>query len=75
MMKLRLLNASHCAMAVIGDLIGFKFIDEVMMDSTVSRYIRALMDREFQPTLLPGILLSFFSFSFPLLILIFVSAS
>jgi fructuronate reductase/mannitol 2-dehydrogenase len=59
-MKLRLLNASHLAVAGVGRLAGFVTIDQAMADPLISRYMTALMDRETGPTLppVPGIDLS-----------------
>ena len=56
-MKLRLLNASHLAVASLGRLAGYSYIDETMRDDTLRRYMQALMDRETGPTLppVPGI--------------------
>ena len=56
-MKLRLLNASHLAVAALGRLAGYTYIDETMRDDTLRRYMQALMDRETGPTLppVPGI--------------------
>ena len=56
-MKLRLLNASHLAVAGLGRLAGYGFIDETMRDDRLRRYMQALMDRETGPTLptVPGI--------------------
>jgi mannitol 2-dehydrogenase len=56
-MKLRLLNASHLALAAIGQSIGYIHVDEAMRDPALTRYIKALMDRETGPTLdpVPGI--------------------
>ena len=56
-MKLRLLNASHLAVAGLGRLAGYTYIDETMRDDALCRYMRALMDRETGPTLppVPGI--------------------
>ncbi len=56
-MKLRLLNASHLAVAGLGRLAGYVTIDESMADPLMTRYMAALMDRETGPTLgpLPGI--------------------
>lgn len=57
MMKLRLLNASHLAIAGLGRLAGYTHIDEAMRDVDLGRYMQALMDRETGPTLapLPGV--------------------
>ena len=56
-MKLRLLNASHLAVAGLGRLAGDVTIDEAMANPVMTRYMRALMDRETGPTLpaVPGI--------------------
>ncbi len=56
-MKLRLLNASHLAVSGTGRLAGYVTIDESMADPLITRYMRALMDRETGPTLppVPGI--------------------
>ena len=56
-MKLRLLNASHLAVAGLGRLAGYATIDEAMADPLMTRYMAALMDREIGPTLppVPGI--------------------
>ena len=59
-MKLRLLNASHLAVAGLGRLAGYRTIDEAMAEPLMTRYMAALMDRETGPTLkpVPGIDLS-----------------
>jgi len=56
-MKLRLLNASHLAVAGLGRLMGYSTIDQAIADPLLTRYVRALMDRETGPTLphVPGI--------------------
>lgn len=56
-MKLRLLNGSHLAIAAIGQLLGYVFIEQAIADPLVRRYMVALMDRETGPTLtrIPGI--------------------
>ena len=56
-MKLRLLNASHLAVAGLGRLAGLTYIDETMRDPALRAYMAALMDRETGPTLpaVPGI--------------------
>nr|WP_294519338.1 mannitol dehydrogenase family protein [uncultured Rhodopila sp.] len=58
-MKLRLLNASHLAVAGLGRLAGYITIDDAMADPLITRYMTALMGRETGPTLpeLPGIAL------------------
>ena len=50
-MKLRLLNASHLAVAGLGFLMGYDYIHQAMGDQRLSRYMQALMDRETGPTL------------------------
>lgn len=52
-MKLRLLNASHLAVAALGQLSGYRFIDETMRDPHIAGFMRALMDRETGQTLRP----------------------
>ncbi|WP_160299274.1 mannitol dehydrogenase family protein [Sphingomonas sp. SRS2] len=52
-MKLRLLNASHLAIAGPARLIGYSYIHEAMGDDLLRRYMAALMERETGPTLLP----------------------
>ncbi len=52
-MKLRLLNASHLAVAGLGQLCGYRFIDETMADARIAGFMRALMDRETGETLRP----------------------
>ncbi|HTP75633.1 MAG TPA: mannitol dehydrogenase family protein [Rhizomicrobium sp.] len=52
-MKLRLLNASHLAVAGLGRLAGYRFVHETMLDASLRRYMEALMDRETAPTLPP----------------------
>ncbi len=52
-MKLRLLNASHLAIAALGRLAGCHFIHEVMEDENLRRYMAALMARETGPTVPP----------------------
>jgi fructuronate reductase len=50
-MKLRLLNASHSAMAYLGYLAGYDTIADTMADQGFARFVRALMDEEVSPTL------------------------
>lgn len=52
-MKLRLLNASHLAIAGLGRLAGYAYIDETLRDGSFRAYVQALMERETGPTLLP----------------------
>jgi fructuronate reductase len=54
-MKLRLLNASHSALAYLGFLAGHEFIYQVAAQPDFVAYMRALMRDEVAPTLaLPG---------------------
>jgi mannitol 2-dehydrogenase len=57
LMKLRLLNASHQALAYFGAPLGYVLVDETMRDDLVRRYLERYMVREASPTLgeLPGI--------------------
>jgi mannitol 2-dehydrogenase len=57
MMKLRLLNGSHLAIAALGRLMGYTYIHETMEDPQLRGFMAALMDRETGPTLppVPGI--------------------
>jgi mannitol-1-phosphate/altronate dehydrogenase len=52
-MKLRLLNGSHLAVAGLGFLLGYTYIDQTMADPLLRDYMAALMDRETGPTLAP----------------------
>ncbi|WP_458094831.1 mannitol dehydrogenase family protein [Roseomonas sp. WA12] len=53
MMKLRLLNGSHLAIAALGRLMGHRFVHEVMGDARMRAFMAALMERETGPTLAP----------------------
>lgn len=57
LMKLRLLNASHQAIAYVGLLLGLRFTDEAMSDPDVRRLPRTMMEAEVTPLLppVPGI--------------------
>lgn len=57
LMKLRLLNASHQAIAYIGMLLGQRFTDEAMKDPDVRRLPKKMMDDEVTHLLppVPGI--------------------
>mmetsp|Transcript_127376 Transcript_127376/g.317953 ORF Transcript_127376/g.317953 Transcript_127376/m.317953 type:complete len:511 (-) Transcript_127376:68-1600(-) len=44
LMKLRLLNGSHQAVAYCGILAGFRVVDEAMADPAIHKYITAYMD-------------------------------
>jgi mannitol 2-dehydrogenase len=53
LMKLRLLNASHQAMAYLGYLAGYRYAHEVCADPLFVGFLRDYMDREGTPTLAP----------------------
>lgn len=53
LMKLRLLNASHQAMAYFGYLSGYRYAHEAGTDEVFTAFLRAYMDTEATPTLLP----------------------
>jgi mannitol 2-dehydrogenase len=57
LMKLRLLNASHLAIAGLGRLAGYTYINEISCNLDFRAYMQALMDRETGPTLpvVPGV--------------------
>lgn len=50
-MKLRLLNASHSALAYLGALVGFETIAEAVADPDLHGFVAALMAEEAAPTL------------------------
>lgn len=56
-MKIRLLNASHSAVAYLGYLAGYRYTHEVMADDRFSHFIRSFMDEDVTPVLgeIPGI--------------------
>jgi mannitol 2-dehydrogenase len=51
LMKTRLLNASHSALAALGTLAGHRQVHEVMADPVLSRYLTRLMADEIGPLL------------------------
>ena len=53
LMKLRLLNAGHQAIAYFGYLLGYRYAHEAATDPRLIRYTRTYMDAEATPTLLP----------------------
>jgi mannitol 2-dehydrogenase len=53
LMKLRLLNAGHQALAYFGYLSGYRLVHDAAQDQPLARYVRAYMDREGTPTLKP----------------------
>jgi len=57
LMKLRLLNASHQAVAYLGYLAGFRLVHDACQDPLFADFLLAYMDREATPTLepVPGI--------------------
>ncbi|MDQ9090442.1 mannitol dehydrogenase family protein [Pseudoalteromonas haloplanktis] len=56
-MKIRLLNAGHSVLGLLGELHGYSTIDETVSDPLFAQYLRAFMDLEVTPLLdeLPGI--------------------
>ncbi len=57
LMKTRLLNASHCALGVLGQLAGHGDADAAMRDPLLGAYVARLMEDEIAPLLpdVPGI--------------------
>jgi mannitol 2-dehydrogenase len=57
LMKLRLLNGSHQAMAYFGRLAGYEYIHDVAQDPLFRRFLLGYMDVEATPTLdpVPGV--------------------
>jgi mannitol 2-dehydrogenase len=55
--KLRLLNASHSAMAYPGQLAGFKYVHEVLENPTYRKFVWQMMQEEVKPLLpeIPGV--------------------
>ena len=53
MMKIRLLNASHQALAYLGYLSGYRRVHEVMADPLFTQFIERLMDEEITALLAP----------------------
>jgi mannitol 2-dehydrogenase len=53
LMKLRLLNAGHQAIAYFGRLLGHQYVHEAATDPRLVTYVRAYMDDEATPSLLP----------------------
>ena len=53
LMKLRLLNAGHQALAYVGHLMGYRLVDEAARDPLIARLMLDYMDREATPTLRP----------------------
>lgn len=57
LLKLRLLNASHLAIAGLAQLAGYTYVDETMQDPAFRAYMSALMNSETGPALppIPGV--------------------
>jgi mannitol 2-dehydrogenase len=53
LMKLRLLNASHQAIAYLGYLAGYRLVHDVPQDPLFANFLLAYMNREATPTLEP----------------------
>lgn len=53
LMKLRLLNAGHQALAFFGHLLGHRYVHEAATDPRLAGYVRAYMDGEGTSSLLP----------------------
>ncbi|MGG5820101.1 mannitol dehydrogenase family protein [Falsiroseomonas sp. HW251] len=53
LMKLRLLNASHHAVAGLGRLLGHEYVSDCMADPDLAGLMRAVMDQETGPTVPP----------------------
>jgi mannitol 2-dehydrogenase len=53
LMKLRLLNASHQALAYFGYLAGYRLVHDAAQDPLFASFLRAYMDHEGTPTLAP----------------------
>ena len=47
--KLRLLNATHSALAYLGLLAGYTYIHQAMADPRLAKFVRHLMDAEIEP--------------------------
>lgn len=53
LMKLRILNGGHAAIAYPGALLGHHFVHDAMADRRIADWLDALTRREIQPTLSP----------------------
>ncbi len=53
LMKLRILNGGHAAIAYPGALLGHHFVHDAMADPRIAAWLDALTRREIQPTLAP----------------------
>lgn len=52
-MKIRLLNASHTVLGILGSLAGYQTIDEAVSDPLFRTFVRTFMDAEVTPVLAP----------------------
>src|SRR3712207_9113618 len=52
-MKLRLLNASHQALAYLGHLAGYRLVHDAAQDPLFQRFLLGYMEEEATPTLRP----------------------
>jgi mannitol 2-dehydrogenase len=50
-MKIRLLNAGHSVLGLLGSIHGYNTIDETVSDGSFAQYLRAFMDLEVTPLL------------------------
>lgn len=50
-MKIRLLNAGHSVLGILGSLYGYETIDETVSDELFAKFLRAFMDKEATPVL------------------------
>ena len=53
LMKLRLLNGAHSALAYLGYLAGYQTVSDAIADPEMTVFVRGLMDKEATPTLPP----------------------
>jgi len=60
LMKLRILNGGHAAIAYPGALLGINFVHDVMANTLISDYLKKLVKEEIIPTLdpVPGVVFS-----------------
>lgn len=56
-MKIRLLNAGHMVLSILGAIHGYEFIDDVVPDPIFEKYLRNFLDLEATPILdpVPGV--------------------
>lgn len=50
-MKLSLLNAGHSVLGILGALLGYNTIDDVVNDASIKSFLIAFMDKEVTPSL------------------------